>query len=358
MSKPTRLPVATLALIALSLVAAFFTLTNSDSLLRWGYIPQPLGDPTAFQRIATAFTSLFVHLDPLHLLGNMLVLAAVGPAVERAAGTWKLLLVFFVSGLVGVAAHHVATNTVSTAIASEPLAGSSAAIAGLIGYAWLRFHRAKVPLLPSLWVPVWGVILVWVFLQAAGAWFSATQFGAQVAYFAHIFGFAAGFLLAFALGAAASAANEAWEEHLREAATHGSATTAAVLRGRDDTASLTQLAKTLDDSGERDEAAGVFAKLALDPSHTDDAVTRLAAMGKLGLVARTDRMRIAQSASPNTAGLLLDSLINEPDDAITPAALEALAAQHNDANAARRLLAEYSLSPEADRVRAKYPELT
>ena len=364
MSKPQRLPIATLALIAISLVAASFTLTDPDSLLRWGYIPQPLGSPTTVQRIATAVTSLIVHLDPLHLLGNMLVLAAVGPAVERAVGMWKLLLVFLVSGLIGVAAHHVAATTATPAIAGEPLAGSSAAIAGLIGYAWLRFHRAKVPLLPNLWAPVWVVILVWVVLQAGGAWFSSIQFGAPVAYFAHLFGFVAGFALGLIFGAAATATNEAWEEHLREAAKHGHSTKAAVLRGRSDAGSQAQLAMTLLQSGELDQAAAIYAKLAQESGRVEDAVTRLASMGKLGLIPRADRMRMASNSESDTAGLLLDSLLHEPDDSLTPAALEAavdLQARVNPnvaKSAVRRLLNEYALSPEAERIRTKYPELT
>lgn len=349
-------PFATLSLILLSLAAAAMTLSNPDALLRWGYIPEPLAAPSVLQRAISAFTSLFVHLDPLHLLGNMLFLAAVGPAVERAAGWWKLLLVFVVSGLVGVAAHHLASVTVLSAGAGDALAGSSAAIAGLIGYAWLRFHRAKVPLLPNLWAPVWLVILLWVVLQAAGAWFSAVQFGAPVAYFAHIFGFVSGFLLAFPLGAASGAADEAWREHLDEATKSSPAARTQALRSKGDSASLAELAESHESAGDRDASVAAYIRLLeTDPAFENAvAVSKLANLGGLNRISRAERMRIGSGLAaelPSAAALLFDSVANEPDDSLTPAALEALVLATGDASAKRRLLSEYSLSPEAERVK-------
>lgn len=355
----------------MSLVAAFFTLTDPDSLLRWGYIPTPLGAPTLMHRVASALTSLFVHLDPLHLLGNMLVLAAVGPAVERAAGTWKLLLVFFVAGLLGVAAHHAAALTVLPKIAGEAVAGSSGAIAGLIGYAWLRFHRSRVPLLPSVWVPVWAIILLWLGLQVGGAWFSASQFGSPVAYFAHLAGFVAGFLLAFPLGASAAAADEAWQEHLAEASQRGADATVTALRNRavksDDADAVAQLAANLESNGEVDQAVALYAQLLQGQSeHGATAATRLAVLHRLDVVPRDDRLRAAQFLGKDhreASALVLDSIVSEPADRLTPSALEALVELWHVADpgmarqAARRLLSEYSLSPEADRVRLRRPDL-
>lgn len=284
----------------------------------------------------------------------MLVLAAIGPAVERATGWWKLLLVFFVAGLCGVAAHHAAAITVLQGMSGEALAGSSAAIAGLVGYAWLRFHRARVPLLPSFWAPVWLVILVWVVLQAAGAWFSASQFGAPIAYFAHIFGFVAGFLLAFPLGAAAGAADEAWQEHLDEASKRSPAARTQALRTKGDSASLAELAESHEAGGEREAAVGAYLQLfEADPAFENAmAVSKLANFGALDRLSRAERMRIGTALAtdhPSAAALLFDSVANEPADGLTPAALEAIVRTTGDQAAKRRLLTEYSLSPEAER---------
>jgi len=365
-----RLPLATLGLIVVSLVAAFFTLTSPDSLLRWGYIPTPLGEPTPLHRALSALTSLFVHLDPLHLLSNMLVLAAVGPAVERAAGAWKLLIVFFVAGLIGVAMHHAFSVSVTPALAGEALAGSSGAISGLIGFAWPRFHRSRVPLLPSVWIPVWAVILAWLALQLGGAWFSAAQFGSSVAYFAHLAGFVAGFLLALFLGATAAAADEAWQDHLTKVSKRGSGAALAALKNRasetGDPDAIAELAARLE-GDDVEKATAIYSQLLLRASeHSATAATRLAAMHRLDIVSRQDRLRVAQYLAANhrdAAALLLDSVVSETADRLTPSALAALVDlwyQVDSAaarQAARRLLADYSLSPEAERVRLRCPDL-
>jgi hypothetical protein len=64
-------------------------------------------------------------------------------------------------------------------------------------------------------------------------------------------------------------------------------------------------------------------------------------------------MRIGTALTPeqpSAAALLFDSVANEAADSLTPAALEALVLATGDNAAKRRLLTEYALSPEAERV--------
>ena len=48
-------------------------------------------------------TAMFLHASLLHLALNMLVLYWCGTVVERALGTWRFLLVYFVAGIAGSA---------------------------------------------------------------------------------------------------------------------------------------------------------------------------------------------------------------------------------------------------------------
>jgi hypothetical protein len=210
--------------------------------------------------------------------------------------------------------------------------------------------------MPNLWAPVWLVILFWMALQVGGAWFSSVQFGAPVAYFAHIFGFVAGFLLAFPLGAADAAADEAWQDHVAEAGQRGHSAKAEILRKRDDAASIAERAQSLERAGDHDAAAASYLRLIeADPAFDNAlAVSKLADFGKLSHLSRRDRLRIGTAIAPehpSAAALLFDSVANEPADALTPAALEALVLATGDSAAKRRLLTEYALSPEAERVK-------
>ena len=47
------------------------------------------------------FTSLFLHANPLHLMGNVLFLLIFGTSLEEQASRQKWLAAYFVSGLAG-----------------------------------------------------------------------------------------------------------------------------------------------------------------------------------------------------------------------------------------------------------------
>ncbi len=62
-----------------------------------GFRPGYLTDPGFAW--ATLLTAMFVHAGPLHLLMNMLVLLLLGAPFEERIGARRLLIVFFVGGL-------------------------------------------------------------------------------------------------------------------------------------------------------------------------------------------------------------------------------------------------------------------
>jgi rhomboid protease GluP len=70
-------------------------------------------------------TPLFIHVGITHLFVNMYSLYALGPAVERFFSTSRYLVVYFLSGIGGVA--------LSLALSPFPSVGASGAIFGLLG---------------------------------------------------------------------------------------------------------------------------------------------------------------------------------------------------------------------------------
>lgn len=132
---------------------------------------------------------LFLHGDLLHLIVNAGMLLAFGSIVERQIGTVKLLAIFFVSG---------ALAAVGQAIASGPapiyVIGASGAGYGLIG--------AGIPLLYAGGVDRGrrDAMLFVVAIMGLNLLFGLTGLGtfitgAQIAWQAHIAGFAAGMIL-------------------------------------------------------------------------------------------------------------------------------------------------------------------
>jgi membrane associated rhomboid family serine protease len=70
---------------------------------------------------------MFLHAGVLHIAFNMLALYWLGTVVEQALGTWRFLLVYFVSGLAGSAGALLLTGPFAVTV------GASGAIFGIMG---------------------------------------------------------------------------------------------------------------------------------------------------------------------------------------------------------------------------------
>lgn len=344
-------PVVTLTVIAVDLAVAAMTLFNQGAV-----------DAMAFYRdrpvVWQALTSLFVHANTLHLLGNLVFLAAVGPLVELSKGPWRLLLVFLVSGQVGVLAFSVFGKGTS-------LVGASGAIAGCVGYASVASMQKRVALAPGLAAPVWVVVLVWVAAQAAGAMLVIGDTGVGVSYAAHLGGFLGGLVCA--------AAYRVWRDHdvrlghevLDRLNSQGPAAALAAAKSHlakhpDDAVAHRQAATALADLGRGDQAVRQWWELAWsNPGHAAEAVREIKKSGGFAQETSNRRLRMAESLRETDPVASLDLIRSVAegagDDPEKANAMLALALQTDDADEAKtfagRLEAEYALHPAAETAR-------
>ena len=153
----------------------------------------------------TVFSSMFLHGDLFHLLGNMWFLYLFGTAVEGRLKSLKFIILYFAAGVAG----SVLELAISGAMNPEmPSIGASGAIMGVLGAALYMFPHSKI----LIW---WGWILnpfntfelslYWVGLYyfiidlASGVILASAEVSGGVAHFCHVGGLAAGFLLCFLL---------------------------------------------------------------------------------------------------------------------------------------------------------------
>lgn len=190
-----RTPYVTIALIAanaLIFLSCLGLMDNARALMafydRFALIPaRP--DPASF------VTSMFLHGDWWHLLGNMLFLWIFGDNLEDEMGHAGFAFFYLLCGvLAGVA--QVALSPDSTI----PTVGASGAIAGVMGGYLLLFPRARIDVLIIIviifrifTVPAWTMLALWFALQLIGAAASDPNAGG-VAYWAHAGGFVIGAL--------------------------------------------------------------------------------------------------------------------------------------------------------------------
>lgn len=161
--------------------------------VRWGFVP-------AQPSLVSAFTSMWVHVGWLHLIGNMLFFFATGPFLEDAYGRPLFALLYVASGLVAVASH-----AVYFAGSLTPLVGASGAVAGIMGAFLIRLGalRIRFLFLPMLVLPFFRVTLLLPAYVVLPFWFLGQHWlarhavgGESVAYWAHVGGFVFGMIVA------------------------------------------------------------------------------------------------------------------------------------------------------------------
>jgi membrane associated rhomboid family serine protease len=198
---PSRtFPFFTVAFIVLNSVAFLFELSlpvrARDSFIStYGVVPARLEFPTLF-------SSMFLHGDWLHFLGNMLYLWIFGDNVEDRLGHARFVVFYLLCG-VAAALAHVWVNPESTI----PTIGASGAIAGVLGAYFVLYPQSRVLALVPLFI-IWELIEVpavvflgiWFLLQFFSGVGSLTRIGVEtggVAFWAHVAGFVAGIAAVF-----------------------------------------------------------------------------------------------------------------------------------------------------------------
>ena len=207
-----RLP-ATATLLITNIVV--FILTEMSPT-----IARPLGAPTDFFEPVSAvhgelalytpnllsnlpwsyvqvFSSMFVHGDLLHLLGNSLFLAFFGFPFEQRIGGQRFVAIYILTGICAVVAE-------LAILGDDPalMMGASGAIFGILGAFAARFPRQIVPVpipLPIMFIvrmPIYLGAAMFLAFQLFYAYYTF-EFGSDgVAYFAHIGGLLGGIALA------------------------------------------------------------------------------------------------------------------------------------------------------------------
>ena len=103
----------------------------------------------------TILTSMFTHMDFMHLLANMVTLYFYGSFINRITGTRTLLWIYFGGGLLSALAVLLLSNPMSYTI------GASGAIFALGGALAVLVPMLKVFIFPiPVPMPLWVAILI------------------------------------------------------------------------------------------------------------------------------------------------------------------------------------------------------
>jgi membrane associated rhomboid family serine protease len=342
--QPQAKPWVTMICLLACIAVAYLLLIQPQYLFEYGF-------QARLPSLLTAFTSLFLHQNVLHLLGNMLFLAAVGAAVEAAAGWWRFAIVYFGGGLIGVAAHWAFSAKTGVSV---PLVGASGSIAACIAYYGVRYFRMQVALAPKIGASVLSLTVIWFVLQIIGVFYSL---GGSVgtAFWAHLGGFAGGLLLSLVFKAPQAGERQLGHAVVdrmdqRSPAAKLAATDLHLAEHPDDVQALFKKVDALATLGDKDQEGEVLAQLLtkLPESDRPPVLARLIGIGQISRLPSLQRTLLAEryrSSNPELAKSLLLSVIGGKFDD----------EQRADALLALCTLAPSEAQPWLDELRSKFP---
>jgi membrane associated rhomboid family serine protease len=114
----------------------------------FGYRPRSVQQGVGYGALVV-FTSIFMHGNFAHLVGNMFYLWAFGRRLEDACGSLRFLLYYICCGMIA----SVASGLIRSSGADVPGIGASGAISGVLGGFLLLFPGASISC-------VWGIGLI------------------------------------------------------------------------------------------------------------------------------------------------------------------------------------------------------
>lgn len=194
---PESFPFVTVILIVLN-VAVFAATCDGWAIRR----PIALSGGLSGQNFGpvSMLTSMFLHGNWLHLLGNMWFLYLFGFAVEGRLRPIKYTILYLLSGATACGLHYMMSARLDPTI---PLIGASGAIMGVLAAAMFMFPHAKVTLFYAFYYrvgttewPMWGIGLLYLGFDLL---YASIGLKTGTAHFAHLGGALGGFLIAMLL---------------------------------------------------------------------------------------------------------------------------------------------------------------
>jgi len=308
-TKVSKIPWVTLLLIASNIAVAFWAVLNPNFANDYGF---RASEPT----LLTFFTNLFVHANTLHLMANMVFLAAVGAAVEIATGSLRFSIVFFLSGSLGTVLYWLALRST---VEAPVLVGASGGIAGCATYFSLKYTKLRVSFAPKRSTSVAIITMVWLALQLTGAIIKIGEPVTAAAFLAHLGGGLGGLLLRLVFHAPDLGSKLLGHAEYEALIDQGPLVQIEHLKNHikthpEDMAMQIKLANEYRTLGDNEDEKTILLNVLFQLESSDQVavVTRLMEINGLNHISPTKRRMLADNLPLPTSLLLLNSIVDMP----------------------------------------------
>lgn len=189
----TRRPYAMWAIIIINLAVFLWEQSLGPTryvmaMQTYGAVPEGI---FSLNRLYTLLTYMFLHGGWWHLIVNMWVFYIFGDNIESLTGPARFILFYLFCGIAAML-----VQVLMDPESMMPVVGASGAVAGIMGAYFLRYPRARVVTLIIfifVEIPAFIFLALWVLIQFLSGMRARPGLD-DVAWWAHVGGFAAGLL--------------------------------------------------------------------------------------------------------------------------------------------------------------------
>lgn len=192
-----HLPWATLTLLALNWIIFLFQHAFDYETNFW--IGRTLMSIPGELKPWQLITSAFFHSDIFHILFNSIFLLVFGPFVEDKTGWKGYLFLYLLTAVAADLVHNAMTGIFLREKIFTHALGASGAISGVMGVYLYRCSYSKIKFVVDLFLPIgfklpaYVILPLWFLQDFIGGIDTIRGIHQNVAFWAHVGGFAAGF---------------------------------------------------------------------------------------------------------------------------------------------------------------------
>jgi membrane associated rhomboid family serine protease len=178
-------------LLIVNVLVFLFKLQTPELNLDLAFNPDDL---TNGARLYTIITSMYMHVDGIHLLFNMIFLIFIGLSLEEKIGTTRFAFIFYVTGIVAAITYSFTTGLVRSNVI---VMGASGGLFGILGAYARLYPTEKFAFIPFPYpLPIFTWAFIFFLIAMAATFIPGLCLGGNVAHIAHVGGLFGGLALA------------------------------------------------------------------------------------------------------------------------------------------------------------------
>lgn len=177
--------------MVVNVIVFMISFVDPDMSLDLGFSPRYL---FTGEKIYTIITSMYLHVDFVHLLFNMIFLVFIGLLLEEKIGTLRYGIIYYVTGVAAAVTYSFTSGLLQ---ASVIIVGASGGLFGILGAYARLYPNDKFAFIPFPYpIPIYTWAFIFLLIAIVATIVPGICFFGRIAHLAHVGGLFAGLAIA------------------------------------------------------------------------------------------------------------------------------------------------------------------